>query len=64
MITKYLDKMKGQAIIITNGDSTLYQGKAELTPYWLTETVVKHISVVCDAIRLDVMFLRGEREDG
>ena len=64
MITKYLDKMKGQNIIITNGSSTLYDGDAELTPYWLTETVVRRISVVGESIRLDVMFLKGDRENG
>lgn len=64
MITKYLDKMKGQNIIITNGSATLYDGDAGLTPYWLTETVVRQISVVGESIRLDVMFLRGGREDG
>ncbi len=64
MITKYLNNMKGEIVVIVNGGTILYQGKAELTPYWLTETVVTHASVAGEAIRLDVVLLKEDRVNG
>ena len=46
--------MEGEQIRVMDGDSCLYEGPANLMPYWLTRSAVNHIKAVSDTVVIGI----------